>query len=54
MHKAIILAVQDLESKLLIGVINEQIFQKEMDTLLEMAPDEKTKKFILLHKDRDI
>ena len=54
MNKAIILAVQELESKLMNGVINEQLFQKELDRLLDLVTDEKTRKYIELHKDRDI
>ena len=54
MNKAIIIAVQDLESSLLNGVISERLFQKELDHLLEMANDEATKEYVRLHKDRDI
>ena len=44
----------ELESQLLIGVISEQKFQSELDTLYEAAIDDKTKEFIKQHKDRDI
>lgn len=54
MNKTIILAVQELESRLYNGLINEQFFQKELDRFLEMDLDEKTKQFIRYHKDRDI
>ena len=54
MNKVIIKAVQELESKLYSGVINEQFFQKELDRLLEIASSESDKQYIELHKDRDI
>lgn len=55
MNKAIIKAVQDLEAKLLAGVISEQFYQKELDNLLSIVEDDiDTANYIRLHKDRDI
>ena len=55
MNKAIIEAVQDLEAKLLAGVISEQFYQKELDNLLSIVEDDiDTANYIRLHKDRDI
>jgi len=54
MTKTIILAVQELESKLLTGIISEEMYQKELDRLLGIAVREEDKKYIMLHKDRDI
>lgn len=54
MNKTIILAVQELESKLLTGIISEQFYRKELDRLLEMTNDERSKEYIKLHKDREI
>ena len=53
MNQTIIKAVFELEAKLLTGVISEQTFQRELDNLYEMA-DNKTKEFIIQHKDREI
>jgi len=54
MNKAIILAVQDLESKLLAGVINEKFFQLQMGRLLEITDDPRDIKYIKLKMDREI
>lgn len=54
MNTAIVKAVFELESKLLTGIISEQLFQRELDTLLEAATDNKTIEFIKQHRDREI
>lgn len=54
MNKAIIKSIQELKSKLLVGVINERFYQKELDHLLQIVDDEKTKQYIIFNKDRDV
>ena len=54
MNKAIILAVQELYSRFIVGSINELTYQKELDKLLELEQDENTKQYIISFKDRDI
>jgi len=54
MNIAILKAVMELESQLLIGIISEQKFQSELDILYEAATDDKTKEFVKQHKDREI
>ena len=54
MNKAIIKAVCELETQLITGLISEEVYQKELDHLIEMTEDEKIKLYIQYHKDRDI
>ena len=55
MNRAIIKAVCELETQLITGLITEDLYQKELDHLIEMVgDDEKTKLYIQYHKDRDI
>ena len=54
MTKAIIKSVQDLESRLLAGLISKKFFEHQMDLLLNVAKDKSDEDYIRLHKDRDI
>lgn len=54
MNLAIIKSVQDLESRLNTGLINELVFKKQMERLLDMTDSKQDKEYIKRHMDRDI
>lgn len=54
MNLAIIKSVQDLESRLNIGLISEVVFKDQMEYLLGITDDESDKEYIKRHMDRDI
>lgn len=54
LNKTICKHVQELKSKLLLGLIREEFFQRELDHLATLTEDEEMQTYIQKAKDRGI
>lgn len=46
--------LQELRTQYILGIINDQQYDRELDKLLELTDDEEERQIINSYKDRDI